>query len=83
MKVLYFAWLRDRVGVGEETVDPPPEVVTVGDLMLWLAARDDRHAAAFADSGRVRCALDQDFAESSAPLAGATEVAFFPPVTGG
>jgi len=83
MRVLYFAWLRDRVGTGEETVAPPPEVATVADLMAWLAGRSAGHAAAFADPGRVRCALDQDYATADAPLGTAGEVAFFPPVTGG
>jgi len=83
MKVLYFAWVRDRVGMSEESVDPPGEVGTVADLMTWLAARSDGHAAAFAKRDLVRCALDQDFAALEAPLAGVREVAFFPPVTGG
>jgi molybdopterin synthase sulfur carrier subunit len=83
MKVLYFAWLRDRVGTGEETVDPPPDVCTVGDLMAWLAARSETHARAFSDPAIVRCAVDQNFADVNAPLDGAAEVAFFPPVTGG
>lgn len=83
MRVLYFAWLRDRVGTGEETVAPPPEVTTVADLMAWLAGRGPGHAAAFANPDQVRCALDQDYATADAALGTAREVAFFPPVTGG
>ncbi|WP_299442710.1 molybdopterin converting factor subunit 1 [uncultured Rhodospira sp.] len=83
MKVLYFAWVRDFVGTGQETVEPPAEVATVGDLMGWLAQRSPGHARAFADPAVVRCAVDQDFAGAEAPIAGVSEVAFFPPVTGG
>jgi molybdopterin synthase sulfur carrier subunit len=83
MKVLYFAWLRDRVGVGEEVIERPADVATVGDLMAWLAGRSEGHARAFADPALVRCAVDQDFAGLDVPLDGASEVAFFPPVTGG
>lgn len=83
MKVLYFAWLRQHVGAAEETVDPPADVATAGALMDWLAAKSDGHAAAFKDRATVRIAIDQEFAELDAPIAGAAEVAFFPPVTGG
>jgi molybdopterin synthase sulfur carrier subunit len=83
MKVLYFAWLKDRVGTPEEEVAPPPDVTTVAALVDWLKTRSPRHAAAFADLGVVRCAVDQDHARLDQPLAGAREVAFFPPVTGG
>lgn len=83
MKVLYFAWIRDRIGTGEETVAPPPDIRSVGDLMAWLTDRSDGHARAFADPALIRCAIDQDFADVEAPLDGAAEVAFFPPVTGG
>ena len=83
MKVLYFAWLRQHVGHAEETVAPPADVVTAGALMDWLAARSPGHAAAFAERDSVRIAIDQDFAERDAPIAGAGEIAFFPPVTGG
>lgn len=83
MKVLYFAWLRDRIGVDAEEVSPPERVATVADLMTWLAERSEGHARAFADPAIVRCALDQDYATSDTALAGAAEVAFFPPVTGG
>ncbi len=83
MELLYFAWVREVVGTGRETVDPPPEIETVAELLDWLAARDDRHAAAFADRNRLRAAVDQQFTELDASLANAREVAIFPPVTGG
>ena len=66
-----------------ETVEPPAEIATAGDLMAWLKARDDRYAAAFADAAAIRVAIDQRQADFDAPIAGAREVAFFPPVTGG
>lgn len=83
MKVLYFAWLRTRIGRGEEDIDPPAEVRTVGELMLWLRGRGAAYAAAFAPGAPIRAAVDQDYVGLDHPLAGAHEVAFFPPVTGG
>jgi molybdopterin converting factor subunit 1 len=87
MKILYFAWLRERVGLGEEEVDPPAEVATVADLIAWLGGRGPGHASAFAPTadGRhlVRCAVNQEFARPETPVASGDEVAFFPPVTGG
>lgn len=83
MKVLYFAWLKTKVGMAEESVEPPADVTTVGGLMAWLAQRSDGHAEAFADLGAVRCAVNQDFAQADAAVAPGDEVAFFPPVTGG
>jgi molybdopterin converting factor subunit 1 len=83
MQVLYFAWLRQAVGVGEETVSPPEAVATVGALIDWLAARSPAHAKAFADRAVVRCAVNQDFATVETPVGPGDEVAFFPPVTGG
>ena len=83
MRILYFAWLRERIGAAEESVNLPPDVATVGDLTRWLQGRGPGYAAAFAGENVVRCAVDQEFASASAPLAGAVEVAFFPPVTGG
>jgi len=83
MRVLYFAWLRQRTGLAEESVTPPQEVRDVAQLMAWLARRSDGHAAAFADPAQVRAALDQEFATADAPIAGIEEIAFFPPVTGG
>ncbi len=83
MQVLYFAWLRQKVGHAEETVSPPQEVRTVGALADWLAARSPGHAAAFAERASIRCAVNQDFATPETPVAPGDEVAFFPPVTGG
>lgn len=83
MKVLYFAWLRERVGLAEEEVAPPPEVVTVADLARWLAGRDEAHARAFENPAVVRAALDRRHVKPGAALAGAREIAFFPPMTGG
>ncbi|MBT3536548.1 MAG: molybdopterin converting factor subunit 1 [Rhodospirillaceae bacterium] len=83
MKVLYFAWLRDRVGVAEEVVDPPGDIKTVGQLAAWLAQRSPGHAEAFADPAAVRCAVNQDFARAEEPFSTDDEIAFFPPMTGG
>lgn len=79
--VLYFAWLRERIGVPRERVET--SAATVRDLVAELAARDDWHAAALSDLAAVRVAVDQRLADMDAPLAGAREVAFFPPMTGG
>ena len=83
MRVLYFAWVRERVGTAEEEVSPPAEIATVAALVDWLASRSPGHAAAFEDRARLRAAVDQVFVPLNAPLAGAREVAIFPPVTGG
>ena len=79
--VLYFAWLRDRIGLGRERVET--SAATVADLVAELRAREPRYEAAFADLSAVRVALDQDLSDFNAPLAGVREVAFFPPMTGG
>ncbi|MFN6951505.1 MAG: molybdopterin converting factor subunit 1 [Albidovulum sp.] len=79
--VLYFAWVRERIGLPRETVETA--AVTVADLVEELKAREDRYAAAFADLRSLRVALDQQLADFSAPLSGVREVAFFPPMTGG
>ncbi len=83
MKLLYFAWVKTRVGLAEEEVDPPSEISTVGDLMAWLAERGPGYATAFAEPERLRAAVNQDFAKIEVPIAAGDEVAFFPPVTGG
>ncbi len=83
LQVLYFAWLRERMGRGEETLPLPPGVHTVGALAAWLGARDDAGARAFAEPTVVRAAVNQAFAPPDTPLQGGEEVAFFPPVTGG
>lgn len=81
LDILYFAWLRERIGQHRERVET--DAATIRDLVAELAARDEWHAAAFADMSAVRCAVDQQLAELDAPLAGSREVAFFPPMTGG
>jgi molybdopterin synthase sulfur carrier subunit len=80
---VYFAWVRERVGLAEEEVTPPAGVADVAALVEWLATRSDGHRAAFADPARLRAAVDQAFVPLDAPIAGAREVAIFPPVTGG
>lgn len=79
--VLYFAWVRERIGVPRERVDT--SAVTVADLVAELSAREPRYAAAFADLASLRVAVDQELTGFDAPLKGAREVAFFPPMTGG
>ena len=81
LDVLYFAWLRERIGAPRERVET--EAATVSALVAELAARDDRHAAALSDLSAVRVAVDQDLADWDTPLAGVREIAFFPPMTGG
>jgi molybdopterin synthase sulfur carrier subunit len=83
MRVLYFAWVRQKVGVAEQELSPPAEVTDVGGLMRWLAAQGGGHAEAFADPRQIRAAVNQDFAGPDHPVRAGDEVAFFPPVTGG
>ncbi len=82
-KILYFAWLRSRIGHGEQNLDLPPSVTSVGELVEHLRGLSDGHAEAFADMKAVRCAVNQEFAQLDAPISPDDEVAFFPPVTGG
>jgi len=81
MNVVYFAWVRERIGLPQEVVET--EAATVNDLVAELVAREERYAAAFADTTALRVALDQELSDFDAPLAGVKEVAFFPPMTGG
>lgn len=83
LTILYFAWLRERTRLAEETVSPPASVETVAGLVDWLAGQSPGHAAAFANRRTVRCAVNQEFAAPSDPVRPGDEVAFFPPVTGG
>ena len=83
MKLIYFAWIRERIGKEEELVDLPPSVKTVQDLLLWQQQRGDEYEAAFAEIETIRVALDQFHAEPSDPVGTAGEIAFFPPMTGG
>ena len=81
LDLLYFAWVRERIGLPRERVETG--AVTVADLVVELAAREERYALAFVDLAGLRVALDQELSEFAAPLAGVREVAFFPPMTGG
>jgi molybdopterin synthase sulfur carrier subunit len=81
MDVLYFAWVRERVGLPRETVET--SAATVAELVEELRGREERYEAAFADLSALRVAIDQELSDFDAPLAGAREVAFFPPMTGG
>lgn len=79
--LVFFAWVRERIGLPRERVET--QAATVTDLVAELSAREERYAAAFADLSALRVALDQELSEFDAPLAGVREVAFFPPMTGG
>ena len=83
MRLVYFAWVRERVGLNEEEADPPAGTETVGDLVAWLKTRGEGYAHAFENERVVRAAIDQRHVKPETPLAGAREVAFFPPMTGG
>jgi molybdopterin converting factor subunit 1 len=83
ISILYFAWLRERIGVAREDLALPDAVVTLESLIDDLASRDARHAAAFQNRASIRCAVNQQFADLSSPVRPGDEVAFFPPVTGG
>jgi len=83
MKALYFAWVRERIGKDEEPIEPPAEVATVGDLIAWLSARGEGYAYAFERPRVIRAAIDRAHVGHDAAIAGAREIAFFPPMTGG
>ncbi len=83
LTILYFAWMRERVGLSQEELQLPDEVTTVGELADYLAGRGPGHASAFQNRRTVRCAVNQEFADPSVSLHPGDEVAFFPPVTGG
>ena len=83
MKLKYFAWVRERVGLAEETVEPPAGVRTVDDLIGWLAKRGESYAHAFETPKVIRAAIDHAHVKSDAMISGAREIAFFPPMTGG
>jgi molybdopterin synthase sulfur carrier subunit len=83
MKVKYFAWVRERIGKAEETIEPPSSVRTVGDLIAWLSARDETYAHAFEKRQVIRAAIDHAHVKPDATITGAREIAFFPPMTGG
>jgi molybdopterin synthase sulfur carrier subunit len=83
VKLLYFAWVRERVGKPEEEIDVPPGVATVADLIAWLSRRSDEYAHAFENPKVIRAAVDRAHVKSDTAIAGAREIAFFPPMTGG
>jgi len=83
MKLLYFAWVRERVGKPEEEIDPPSNVRTVGDLVAWLKSRGEEYAYAFENANVIRAAIDRNHVRPDAQISGAREIAFFPPMTGG
>jgi len=83
MKILYFAWLKSKVGIAEEAVTPPADIATVAALLDWLATRGPKHAAALANRSIVRVAVNQEYAGPDHPVRTGDEVALFPPVTGG
>jgi sulfur-carrier protein len=83
MKILYFAWLRTKLGAAEEQIDLTDDITHLEDLLLLLKSRNDAYRSAFADMDVIRVAFDQEYVIGNPPLDGVTEVAFFPPVTGG
>jgi molybdopterin synthase sulfur carrier subunit len=83
VKLRYFAWVRERIGTAEEDVDLPESIVTVRDLLLWLKERDEGYAHALQYPEAIRVAINQEHAEHKEPIAGAREIALFPPMTGG
>jgi len=83
MRLVYFAWVRTKIGQGGEELDPPAAVTDVAALLAWLKGRSPRHADALADLGRLRVAVNQDYVGLDHPVRPGDEVAIFPPVTGG
>jgi len=83
VKILYFAWVRERMGRPEEEIEPPRTVTTIGELVAWLAQRDEQGAHAFENPKIIRAALDRAHVRPDTPIAGAKEIALFPPMTGG
>jgi molybdopterin synthase sulfur carrier subunit len=83
MKLRYFAWVRERVGIPEEEVEVPAGVTTAGELMAWLSGRGEEYAHAFENPRVIRVAIDRSHVAPSAPIKAASEIAFFPPMTGG
>ena len=83
MKLLYFAWVRERIGKPEEEIDVPATVRTVGDLVAWLSGRGEEYAYAFERPTVIRTAIDKVHVKPDTAIAGAREIAFFPPMTGG
>ena len=83
VRVLYFAWVRERIGKSEETLAPPASAATVRDLIAWLTSLGEEYAHAFEKPAVIRTAIDKVHVKPDAAIAGAKEIAFFPPMTGG
>ena len=83
LRLVYFAWVRERIGLPEETVTPPVGTTTVAELVRWLKTRGEGYELAFENEAIVRATIDQTHAKPTAAIAGAREIAFFPPMTGG
>jgi sulfur-carrier protein len=83
MKVKYFAWVRERIGKAEESIEPPPSVRTIEELIAWLTGRGETYAYAFETPRVIRAAIDHAHVRPDAAISGAREIAFFPPMTGG
>ncbi|MCA0257293.1 MAG: molybdopterin converting factor subunit 1 [Proteobacteria bacterium] len=83
LRLVYFAWVRERIGKAEEEINVPDHIKTVGDLIAHLTALDEGYAAAFEVPQVIRAAINEELVEHDEPIAGAREVAFFPPMTGG
>jgi molybdopterin synthase sulfur carrier subunit len=83
MRAVYFAWVRERIGKTEEEITPPAEVATVSELIGWLSRRGEQYAHAFEKGAVIRAAIDRTHVKHDAKIAGAREIAFFPPMTGG
>jgi sulfur-carrier protein len=82
-KLVYFAWVRERIGKPEETIALPPTILTVADLIAWQKERGEEYAYAFENGTLIRAAIDRKHVKHDASVAGAAEIAFFPPMTGG
>lgn len=83
MKILYFAWVKQEVGFGEEQIDVSDDIKTITDLIAHLSAKSSNYAKAFAEPEKIRCAINQTFADHTSQVSPNDEIAFFPPVTGG
>lgn len=83
MKLIYFAWVRERIGRAQEEIEPPEGVATVRELLDWLRSRGEGYAEALRHPDSIRVAIDQEHVDHRAPIAGAAEIALFPPMTGG
>jgi molybdopterin synthase sulfur carrier subunit len=83
MKLIYFAWVRERIGHAQEEIDPPEGVATVRELLEWLRSRGEGYAEALRHPEAIRVAIDQEHVDHRERIAGAAEIALFPPMTGG